>query len=143
MAKNNNEEITEVEEVKPEVDMEVIVPKSEMVVMPPEKDETFDAHLLSFANFYVKMFKTDNLEVMEDFDKNASTMEINEFILQNVTFKRHELAEKLLMYFPEQVKTLLADIKKDSKIKTDKFTAFSQWEDWYEEVRSTGKTAMS
>lgn len=122
---------------------EVVVPKGEMVVMAPEKEEKFDAHMLSFANFYIKMFKTDNLEVMESFDKNDSTMEINEYILHNVTFKRHELAEKVLMYFPKQIDTLLADIKKSEKTKTDKFTAFSQWADWYEKVRSTGKTAMS
>lgn len=136
---NLNENETEVENDE----MAVVVPKSDLIEMPKAAAQTFDAHLSSFASFYIKKFKTDNLEVMESFDAHKSMMELNKYILNNISLPRRDLAQKTLETHPTNFETLVADIAEKSDVNVNNFTSFTQWAEWYETIRAEGKTALS
>lgn len=149
MDENIKDEVVEepVESVEiaksPDDEFEVVIPKTEMVVMPAEPEAPQDAHHRSFTSFYVKQFKTDNLEVMDDYDVDNISIILNDFILNNQDFKRADLADKLLEIYLPQINQLLENIEAKAPVSPANFTAFSQWADWYEEIRATNKSALS
>lgn len=134
-------QLTEDQEESTEFD--VVVPKEEMTFMDEQPDGTFDAHTLSFMSFYIKQFKTDNLEVMNDFDINGVMMELNKFILNNVNYARKALALRTLNIHSAIVESLMQNIEAKSDVEVKDFTSYDQWENWYRKVRAEGKTAMS
>lgn len=135
----DNEEVDTVEDDQ----FEVVVPKEDMIIMDERATPDFSAHELSFVSFYIKQFKTDNLEVMDDFDVDGSMMELNKYILNNINFTRKRLAVHTLIRHQALIDDLMDNIEKTSKVKAKGFTSYEQWQDWYDAVRATGRSAMS
>lgn len=136
---NNEDETTE----ELGAGFDVVVPKPELVEMPTSNIPTFDAHISSFASFYIKKFKTDNLEVMESFDAHNGMMELNKYILNNISLPRKDLAQKTIATHQAKFETLLADIAEQSDVNVNNLTSYPQWEEWYESIRKEGKRALS
>lgn len=124
-------------------DFKVVMPKAKIVTMPEEEYKEQPDYLKIFVNFYIAQFDSDDLEIMDLYDKAHNMVDINKYLLNNIHFSRKNLINHVLQYHDYNFKSLLTEIAKDEDIDPENMKTYDDWEAWYEKRRSNIPGSLS
>ncbi|MBD5430937.1 MAG: hypothetical protein HDR41_00470 [Lactobacillus sp.] len=141
--KNTNQKAEEEKKEDSKPDMTVVMPEAERVTMDPEVYKEQPDYMKVFASFYISHFDLDDLEIINLYDKNHNTVDINKYILYNKHFSRKNLVKHVLQYHEHNFKALLDEIVADEGIDPESMVTYDAWEDWYEKRRGKIEGSLS
>lgn len=122
---------------------EVVVPEANRVFMDEHEFAEQPDYLVQFANFYVAKFGSDDLELIDFVDDRTNTVDINTYLLSNISFSRKELVKHVLEVHAAAFENLLAELKASYGIDPESLHSYEDWNTWYEDQRGKVNSALS
>ncbi|WEV70762.1 hypothetical protein OZY43_07450 [Lactobacillus sp. ESL0785] len=124
-------------------ELKVVIPEANWSTMPQEEFAEQPDYLQVFTDFYISQFNQRDLEIMDLYDNDANMVDINHYILDNISFSRKELIRHALQYHAKNFQSLIDEITKQDKIEASKMTTYKDWENWYEDRRNHIDNSLS
>ncbi|WP_371870181.1 hypothetical protein [Lactobacillus corticis] len=121
----------------------VVMPEANRVTMPAEEYKEQPEYLVTFANFYISEFTRHDLEVMNLYDSNNNMMDINHYLIDNLSFSRKALIKHVLQNHDHNFMAILDKIKQDSGVDPETMASYEDWQNWYEKRRSEIQGSLS